>query len=72
MTADIVQTSIERYLRAPDAAWEVFLDNPSVANWSLKPGADGRLRVACRRHPATGADLERERTLTTLLHQGGS
>ncbi|WP_433358744.1 hypothetical protein [Streptosporangium sp. CA-115845] len=69
-TADIVITSVERQLRTPDPAWEVFLDNPSVANWSLKPGAAGGLRVACRRHPSTDADAERERMLTALIQDG--
>ncbi|MGV9779743.1 hypothetical protein [Streptosporangium sp. NPDC003464] len=74
-TADTVQTSIERHLRAPDVTWEVFLDSPYVANWSLKPDRGGRIQVACRRHPTTEADLEHERMLTALLHElheGGS
>ncbi|GAB2498535.1 hypothetical protein [Streptosporangium sandarakinum] len=29
----------------------------------------GRIRVACRRHPFTGQDVERERTLTALIQE---
>ncbi|WP_433358794.1 hypothetical protein [Streptosporangium sp. CA-115845] len=68
-TAEVVITSVERQLRAPASGWEVILDSGYVANWSLKPGEAGGLRVACRR-PATDADLEHERELTALIQDG--
>jgi hypothetical protein len=71
ITADIVRNAVARHADQPQHTFECIIDNPSVANWRLKPHHDvpARVRLACCRVHPTPHDDDRERRINKVLNQ---
>jgi hypothetical protein len=67
----LVREQVARQTEAPSPAFEVILDDPSVANWRLVPDPTGgtrwRVQVACCKPHPSRVDARREQRLNVVL-----
>jgi hypothetical protein len=67
----IVLENVARQAEAPSQAFQLVVDDPTVANWRLVPdhvGSDRwRVQLACCKANPSHANSERERRINTAL-----